>query len=189
MGSGSVLQRGLNKLSSNDVDPSILKAREHVDQAEAAERDADRALEEARRRVREAHGEMRRLEKEIEEEARRAKIKQQHAAEVSKRGKGLGRKYTAVYIDRFYFDWALTNYVDRPWSLSFSLQRPIGFDVIVSREHAQIAVPRAHVFGCPNRFARLARLLNFACSGRHVMAGAMLRHWLGRVLVGYGWRV
>lgn len=100
MGNGSVLHRGLNKLSGNDIDPSILKAREHVDQAEAAERDADKALEEARRRVRDAHGEMRRLEKEIEEEARRAKIKQQHAAEVSKRGKGLGRKYNIFTFNR-----------------------------------------------------------------------------------------
>ncbi|KAL7920112.1 hypothetical protein ACQKWADRAFT_299401 [Trichoderma austrokoningii] len=73
------------------LDPSILQAREHVMQAEAAEVDADRALGEARMRVRAAKDHVWRLEEEAKEEARRAKIKQQQAREVSKRGQGLGR--------------------------------------------------------------------------------------------------
>lgn len=90
---GGLLQKSLSKFGrEEDVDPSIKRAREHVMNAEAAEADADRALEEAKRRVKEAREEVRVLEKEAEEDARRAKIKQQHAAEVSKRGKGLGRK-------------------------------------------------------------------------------------------------
>lgn len=62
--------------------------------AEAAEREADRALMAARESVREARDHVRRLELEAEEEARRARIKQQQAKEVSKRGKQLGRKCT-----------------------------------------------------------------------------------------------
>ncbi|KAM0473589.1 hypothetical protein ACHAPX_007994 [Trichoderma viride] len=73
------------------LDPSILQAREHVMSAEAAEVDADRALGEARMRVRAAKDHVWRLEEEAKEEARRAKIKQQQAREVSKRGQGLGR--------------------------------------------------------------------------------------------------
>ncbi|KAI2468117.1 hypothetical protein F4781DRAFT_280435 [Annulohypoxylon bovei var. microspora] len=89
----SVLQRtfGHGSSSNPEMDPSIIQAREHVMQAETAERDADRALESARIRVREARAEVKRLELEAAEEARRAKIKQYHAREVSKRGKQLGR--------------------------------------------------------------------------------------------------
>ncbi|KAI0172896.1 hypothetical protein GGR52DRAFT_546626 [Hypoxylon sp. FL1284] len=89
----SVLQRtfGHGNSTNPDVDPSIVQAREHVMQAEAAEREADHALEAARLRVREARAEVKRLELEAAEEARRAKIKQYHAKEVSKRGKQLGR--------------------------------------------------------------------------------------------------
>ncbi|PTB35730.1 uncharacterized protein TrAFT101_010578 [Trichoderma asperellum] len=76
---------------ANALDPSILQAREHVMQAEAAEVDADRALGEARMRVRAAKDHVWRLEEEAKEEARRAKIKQEQAREVSKRGQGLGR--------------------------------------------------------------------------------------------------
>ncbi|KKO97126.1 hypothetical protein THAR02_10770 [Trichoderma harzianum] len=73
------------------LDPSILQAREHVMHAEAAEIEADRALGEARMRVRAAKDHVWRLEEEAKEEARRAKIKQEQAREVSKRGQGLGR--------------------------------------------------------------------------------------------------
>ncbi|KAI1097197.1 hypothetical protein F4804DRAFT_328329 [Jackrogersella minutella] len=86
----SVLQRTFGH-GNADMDPSIIQAREHVMQAETAERDADRALESARIRVREARAEVKRLELEAAEEARLAKIKQYHAREVSKRGKQLGR--------------------------------------------------------------------------------------------------
>ncbi|ROW10359.1 hypothetical protein VMCG_02001 [Cytospora schulzeri] len=77
--------------SNEELDPSIVQARERVMGAESAEREADRALELARREVRDAREEVRRLELEAKEEARRAKIKQYHAKEVSKRGKALGR--------------------------------------------------------------------------------------------------
>lgn len=76
----------------NNLDPSILQARERVLGAENAEREADRALDIARREVREARDHVKRLELEAKEEARRAKIKQFHAREVSKRAKPLGRK-------------------------------------------------------------------------------------------------
>ncbi|KAH0495959.1 hypothetical protein TgHK011_009482 [Trichoderma gracile] len=76
---------------SGALDPSIVQAREHVMQAEAAEVEADRALGEARMRVRAAKDHVWRLEEEAKEEARRAKLKQEQAREVSKRGKGLGR--------------------------------------------------------------------------------------------------
>lgn len=94
---GSRSSRGRRGLFHRDngamaLDPSILEAREHVMHAEAAEVEADRALGEARMRVRAAKDHVWRLEEEAEEEARRAKIKQQQAAEVSKRGQGLGRK-------------------------------------------------------------------------------------------------
>ncbi|OAA79039.1 hypothetical protein LEL_02525 [Akanthomyces lecanii RCEF 1005] len=94
--SPSLLHKGLNKMGmggadERDLDPSIIRAREHVMSAEAAEEQADRALDEAKRRVKEAHEHVRRLEDEAAEDARRAKIKQHHAAEVSKRGKVLGR--------------------------------------------------------------------------------------------------
>ncbi|TFB00955.1 hypothetical protein CCMA1212_007491 [Trichoderma ghanense] len=79
---------------SGALDPSIVQAREHVMQAEAAEVEADRALGEARMRVRAAKDHVWRLEEEAKEEARRAKLKQEQAREVSKRGKGLGREYS-----------------------------------------------------------------------------------------------
>lgn len=79
--------------TDEDVDPSILQARERVMSAEEAEEQADLALDQARLRVREAREHMKRVEAEAEEEARRAKIKQQHVREVTKRGKGLGREY------------------------------------------------------------------------------------------------
>jgi hypothetical protein len=93
----SSASRGRRSLFHRDngaqaLDPSILQAREHVMQAEAAEVDADRALGEARMRVRAAKDHVWRLEEEAKEEARRAKIKQEQAREVSKRGQGLGRK-------------------------------------------------------------------------------------------------
>ncbi|CAK7201593.1 hypothetical protein SEUCBS139899_004301 [Sporothrix eucalyptigena] len=77
--------------SDNDLDPSILAARERVLSAETAEREADRALDIARREVREARDHVKRLELEAKEEARKAKIKQFHAREVSRRAKPLGR--------------------------------------------------------------------------------------------------
>ncbi|OAA48987.1 hypothetical protein BBO_02032 [Beauveria brongniartii RCEF 3172] len=94
--SPSLLHKGLYKMGmgggDRDLDdPSILRAREHVMGAEAAEEEADRALDAARRRVREAREHVRRLKEEAEADARRARIKQHHAAEVSKRGKVLGR--------------------------------------------------------------------------------------------------
>lgn len=61
--------------------------------AEKAEMDADRALDVARRQVREAREHVMRLEREADEDARRAVIKQRQAAEVSKRGQGLGREF------------------------------------------------------------------------------------------------
>ncbi|PNP45156.1 hypothetical protein TGAM01_v206733 [Trichoderma gamsii] len=92
----SSASRGRRSLFHRDhgaqaLDPSILQAREHVMSAEAAEVDADRALGEARMRVRAAKDHVWRLEEEAKEEARRAKIKQEQAREVSKRGQGLGR--------------------------------------------------------------------------------------------------
>ncbi len=77
----------------NDVDPSIAEARERVLGAEAAEIEADRALDAARMRVREAREHMKIIEEEAREDARRAKIKQAQAADLTKRGKGLGRKF------------------------------------------------------------------------------------------------
>lgn len=73
------------------TDPTILAARERIMGAEEAERQADRALDIARREVRDARDQIRALEREAKEEARLAKIKEQSAREVSKRGKALGR--------------------------------------------------------------------------------------------------
>lgn len=84
--------------SNEELDPSIVQARERVMSAEAAEREADRALELARRGVQEAREEVKRLEIEAKEEARRAKIKAYHAKEVSKRGKALGRKFSQSFL-------------------------------------------------------------------------------------------
>lgn len=87
----------LRKFGANEeLDPSIVQARERVLSAETAEREADRALELARREVKDARDEVKRLELEAKEEARRAKIKAYHAKEVSKRGKALGRKFGTV---------------------------------------------------------------------------------------------
>ncbi|KAK8131882.1 hypothetical protein PG999_000055 [Apiospora kogelbergensis] len=88
----SILQRSFGHGNrSVELDPSIVQARERVMGAEAAEHEADRTLNAARIQVREAREEVKRLEIEAKEEARLAKIKQHHAAEVSKRGKQLGR--------------------------------------------------------------------------------------------------
>ncbi|OAA60229.1 hypothetical protein SPI_05353 [Niveomyces insectorum RCEF 264] len=73
------------------LDPSIVQARERVLSAELAEREADRALDNARCEVRAARDHVRRLELEAKEEARRAQIKQFHVREVSRRAKPLGR--------------------------------------------------------------------------------------------------
>lgn len=89
---GHSLLHKFGQRSNEELDPSIVQARERVMGAENAEREADRMLDLARREVREAREEVKRLELEAKEEARRAKIKQYHAAEVSKRGKALGRK-------------------------------------------------------------------------------------------------
>lgn len=75
-----------------EMDPSIVAARERVIGAEAAEAEADRALAVARTHVRDAREQMRVLQEELKEDARRAKIKQHQAHDISKRGKGLGRK-------------------------------------------------------------------------------------------------
>lgn len=85
---GGLLGGGRNK---RDLDPSILAARERVESAEAAEMEADRALDAARLSVRDARTEVKRIEEEAREDARRAKLKQHHAKDISKRGKGLGR--------------------------------------------------------------------------------------------------
>ncbi|KAJ4386585.1 hypothetical protein N0V93_009483 [Gnomoniopsis smithogilvyi] len=87
---GSLLHK-FRGSSNEELDPSIVQARERVMSAEAAERDADRALDLARREVREAREEVKRIEIEAKEEARRAKIKAFHAKDIGKRGKALGR--------------------------------------------------------------------------------------------------
>ncbi|KAM3438113.1 hypothetical protein NHJ13734_004335 [Beauveria thailandica] len=75
-------------------DTSILRAREHVMGAEAAEEEEeDQALDAAREHVW-------RLEEEAEADARRARIKQHHAAEVSKRGRVLGRRHAFSLLTR-----------------------------------------------------------------------------------------
>ena len=92
-GGGGGLTGGLfGKRHHDNVDPSVLAARERVEEAEAAEMEADRALEAARLRVREAKAHVRRIEEEAAEESRRAQLKQQQANEIGKRGKGLGRE-------------------------------------------------------------------------------------------------
>ncbi|KUJ14949.1 uncharacterized protein LY89DRAFT_686545 [Mollisia scopiformis] len=78
-------------LHRRDEDPTIIAARERVMNAEAAERDADRALVAARVAVKEAREHIKRLEKEAAEEARLARIKQDQAKSMSKRGHALGR--------------------------------------------------------------------------------------------------
>jgi hypothetical protein len=98
-------------LHRRDEDPTIIAARERVQNAEAAERDADRALAAARVAVREAREHIKRLEREAAEEARLARIKQDQAMSMTKRGKGLGRRLPLlccesdgeVYADGFVF--------------------------------------------------------------------------------------
>ncbi|KAH8745165.1 hypothetical protein BGZ57DRAFT_264317 [Hyaloscypha finlandica] len=90
-GSGGSPHRRSGLLHRRDEDPSIIAARERVMGAEAAERDADRALAAAKHAVREAREHIKRLEREAAEEARLARIKQDQAKSMTKRGKGLGR--------------------------------------------------------------------------------------------------
>ncbi|OKL57315.1 hypothetical protein UA08_07491 [Talaromyces atroroseus] len=78
-------------LRRNREDPSISAAREQVVMAEGAEREADRALVAARQAVRDAREHVKRLEKEAAEEARLARVKQDQAADISKRARPLGR--------------------------------------------------------------------------------------------------
>ncbi|KAK4247652.1 hypothetical protein C7999DRAFT_31952 [Corynascus novoguineensis] len=88
---GGLLHRTFGNGNRNEMDPSILQARERLMAAETAEMEADRALMAARESAREAREHVRMLELEAKEEARRAKIKEHHAKEFSKRGKRLGR--------------------------------------------------------------------------------------------------
>ncbi|KAK6821306.1 hypothetical protein PG989_011914 [Apiospora arundinis] len=105
---GSILQRSFGHGNKSvELDPSIVQARERVMGAEAAEHEADRALNAARIQVREAREQVKRLELEAKEEARLAKIKQYHAAEVSKRGKQLGRTFI-----HFPYNYTLASF---PW--------------------------------------------------------------------------
>ncbi|KAI0320842.1 hypothetical protein OF83DRAFT_1052224 [Amylostereum chailletii] len=90
------LHRGSNSDSSGELshvgnDPSIIAAKQKVNDAERFEREADHALSVARSAVREARDHVRMLEHEALEEARRAKQKQQEAKNVSKSAKHLGR--------------------------------------------------------------------------------------------------
>jgi len=78
-------------LHRDHEDSSITTARERLLHAEAAERDADKALLSARAAVKDAREQIKRLEREAAEEARLAKIKQNQAASMSKRGNLLGR--------------------------------------------------------------------------------------------------
>ena len=75
----------------DDLDPSIIHARDRLMGAEAAEQDAHRALMAARESAASARDDILRLEAEAREDARRAKIKETQAREFSKRGKALGR--------------------------------------------------------------------------------------------------
>jgi len=86
-----LLHRSFGNGNSDDVDPSIIQARERVLGAENAEREADRALMAARESTRLARLHVKQLEIEAQEDSRRAAIKAKHAKEVSKRGKQLGR--------------------------------------------------------------------------------------------------
>ncbi|CAG8961164.1 hypothetical protein HYFRA_00002707 [Hymenoscyphus fraxineus] len=83
--------RGLSNLLHRHEDASIVAARERVLNAEAREKDADRALNQARIAVREAREHVRKIELEAAEEARLARIKQDQAKDLGKRGKMLGR--------------------------------------------------------------------------------------------------
>ncbi len=88
-----LLHRSFGNGNNDDMDPSIIQARERVLGAENAEREADRALMAARESTREARQHVRKLELEAQEDARKAKLKAKYAQEVSKRGKQLGRKW------------------------------------------------------------------------------------------------
>lgn len=79
-------------LHRNDEDASIIAAKTRVATAEAREKEADRALMHARVAVREAREHIRLLEKEAAEQARLAKVKQQQAKSLSKKGGLLGRE-------------------------------------------------------------------------------------------------
>ncbi|KAF1965114.1 hypothetical protein BU23DRAFT_561352 [Bimuria novae-zelandiae CBS 107.79] len=76
---------------SGGEDASIVAARERVMSAETAEREADRALFAAKAAVRDAREHVKALEREAAEQARLAKVKQQAARNIGKRGKALGR--------------------------------------------------------------------------------------------------
>lgn len=91
-GTGGSMLRKLGG-RGDEVDPSIVAARERVMRAETAEMNADKALNVARREARDAKEQVRLLEEEAREDSRRAKIKEHQAREVSKRGQGLGREY------------------------------------------------------------------------------------------------
>ena len=88
-----LLHRSFGNGNSDDMDPSIVQARERVLGAENAEREADRALVAARESTRLAREHVRMVELEAQEDARKAKLKAKYAQEVSKRGKQLGRKW------------------------------------------------------------------------------------------------
>jgi len=83
--------RGRDEMNDDDLDPSIIHARDRLVSAEAAEEDAQRALIAARESAASAREDILRLEAEAREDARRAKIKETQAREFSKRGKALGR--------------------------------------------------------------------------------------------------
>ncbi|KAF7541913.1 hypothetical protein G7054_g198 [Neopestalotiopsis clavispora] len=90
-GRRSLLSRSFGHGNNVEMDPSIVAAREHVLNAETAEREAR-----PRPRVRPPPGPRgpqrgQAPRARAAEEAKRAKIKQYHAREVSKRGKQLGR--------------------------------------------------------------------------------------------------
>lgn len=83
--------RGRDGADDDDLDPSIIHARDRLMGAEAAEEDARRALAAAKESAASARDDIHRLEAEAREDARRAKIKESQARDFSKRGKALGR--------------------------------------------------------------------------------------------------
>lgn len=83
---------GLFNRNRNE-DPSIAEARNRVIAAEQAERDADHALQLAKNSVREAREHVRRLELEAEAEAKAARVKADHAKDLGRRAKPLGRRF------------------------------------------------------------------------------------------------
>jgi len=72
-------------------DPTIIAARQGVNNAEAAEREADQALIQARNKVREARQHVEILEREALQDAQRAKMKQAEAKNVRQSARSLGR--------------------------------------------------------------------------------------------------